>query len=388
MIVDEMDLLGQLKQVAPLPDEAFERARMTLGAAMAVSGADSGPASVPGSGPARGRRGPRRRTVITRARIGIGIGIGAAAAAAVALVVTSTSPPAATAGGQPAASRSASASVSAPASASASASAKPSAGSPSAALVLNSRLLTVADVIKSHQGPLPGNASLVIRTQTNGASPEVNYELYTDSGDYYWGMTSAALAAAVASGDNRSGGLDAREVAAARYAANGDLTTARVQMINATPNPFGLGDTPAQKKALAKKLAAENAVLRREGIKVSGPDKGQALQEDYDNYIWNNSLDALTDGGGNPQVRIGVLRLLATVPWVTVENSTAGGQPTLTLTAGTALFDGTGDQVLTIDASTGIPISSESGVPGQAPTSTTTFRVSRVTLADVAAGKF
>jgi len=51
-------------------------------------------------------------------------------------------------------------------------------------------------------------------------------------------------------------------LAAALYAANGDLATARVRMINATPNPFGLGDTPAQKKALEQKLKKDNARLK------------------------------------------------------------------------------------------------------------------------------
>jgi hypothetical protein len=247
----------------------------------------------------------------------------------------------------------------------------------------------VADVIKSHEGPLPGNASLIIRTQTNGSSPpEVNYDLYTDSGDYYWGMTRGALLEAVASHDNLSDGHAAGELAAALYAANGDLATARVRMINATPNPFGLGDTPAQKKALEQKLKKDNARLKAAGIKVSGPDTGKALQEDYDNYIWNNCMDALTEGGGNPQVRIGVLRLLATAPEVTLKNSTTDGQSTLTLTASNALFAYLDQQALTINASTGMPISLVSNIPGKAPDSVVTYQVSRVTAASIAAGKF
>jgi len=249
--------------------------------------------------------------------------------------------------------------------------------------------MSVADVIKSHEGPLPGNASLIIRTQTNGNyPPEVNYDLYTDSGDYYWGMTKSTLLEVVASHQNLSGGVDAREVAAALYAATGNLAAARVRMINATPNPFELGDTPAQKRAFEKKPAAENAAQRRRGIKFPKPGKGNTLQGDYDNYIWNNCMDALTAGGGNPQVRIGVFRLLATVPEVTVKNSTTDGQPTLALTASNALFAYLDQQVLTINASTGLPISSVSNIPGKAPDSVVTFRVSRVTMADIAAGKF
>ena len=374
MIVDEMEMVSRLKDVEPLRPEAFEQARMVLRAAMA----DSGPEL------ASARVSHRRRTLLTRGRVGLGIGATAvAAAAAVALVATSTPQPAANADRPPAASRSASASA-------------------SASAVVNAQLMSVADVIKSHEGPLPGNASLIIRTQTNGNyPPAVNYDLYTDSGDYYWGMTKAALLEAVTSHDNPANGFTAREVAAALYAANGDLATARVRMINATPNPFGLGDTPAQKKALEEELKAalkaaqhsSNPSVRRKvaGYKDSGPDTGKALQQDYDNYIWDHSMDALTAGGGNPQVRIGVLRLLATVPEVTVKNSTTDGKATLTLTASNALFSYLDQQVLTINASTGMPISLVLNIPGKAPDPTRsviTYHVSRLTLADIKAGKF
>jgi hypothetical protein len=45
-------------------------------------------------------------------------------------------------------------------------------------------------------------------------------------------------------------------------------------------------------------------------------------------------------GRGDPEIREGVLRLLSTIPQVTVANSTTGGQPTLTITAGLAPFGG------------------------------------------------
>jgi hypothetical protein len=54
--------------------------------------------------------------------------------------------------------------------------------------------------------------------------------------------------------------------------------------------------------------------------------------------IWYNSINALTEGAGNPQVREGVLRVLSTIAEVTVANATTGGQPTLTLTAASTLM--------------------------------------------------
>jgi len=54
---------------------------------------------------------------------------------------------------------------------------------------------------------------------------------------------------------------------------------------------------------------------------------------------------------------------------------------------GPPLFGNSGDQVLTVSARTGIPISSvESG--GGLPTAVETSQVSRVTLAAVEAGRF
>ena len=128
--------------------------------------------------------------------------------------------------------------------------------------------------------------------------------------------------------------------------------------------------------------------MREKGIKT--PLKmptGKALQDDIDNNLWTASTIALSWGAGDPEIREGVLRLLSTIPEVTVADSTTGGQPTLTITAGPAVFGGDGEQVLTINARTGMPISSVVTGRGM-PTSVETFRVSRVTLADIEAGKF
>jgi hypothetical protein len=57
------------------------------------------------------------------------------------------------------------------------------------------------------------------------------------------------------------------------------------------------------------------------------------------------------------------------------------------LTAGAA-EEGPGySEQLTINATTGIPVSFVGGVPGQAPLTTVNYQVSRVTTGDVAAGK-
>jgi hypothetical protein len=372
--VDEMDLVRQLNETAPLRSEAYRQARAALREAMIASAATEAPeptvtpGSVPAGGPSprvltgRGfRAGRRPRTLGTLGKAGIGAGIGlVAAAVAVALVATSAHGPVAPA--------------------------RTAAKAPAAA----SPLVSLAALIKSGGGVLPGDASLVIRTQTiTGIGTTVSYNLYADNGAYYGGGDPASLRKAVTHHQDESAGIEAREVAAARYAAAGNLTKAREQMVNASPNSFGLGLSPAQQQALwLKSIKAAAPVYQAKGVPL--PTKrpaGQKLQDDIDSYVWNNSVDALSAGAGNVQVRAGVLRLLSTIQAVTVAHSTAGGQPALTLTAGPALFGDEEKEVLTVNAKTGMPITADFP-SGKLPHSVQTFKVSRVTVAGIAAGKF
>ena len=258
----------------------------------------------------------------------------------------------------------------------------------SSAPAVKSKLMSLAALIKARSGPLPGNASLVIEKQVIGGKPmQVGYGLYTDSGDLYSGDDKQTLVAAVAHHSNLADFTNAREIAAARYAAAGNLATARVRMVNALPNDFFLSFA-ARKKIWEKGAAARRALMREKGIKT--PLKmptGQALQDDIDNSLWTASTIALSWGAGDPEIREGVLRLVSTIPEVTVADSTTGGQPTLTITAGPAVFGGDGEQVLTISARTGIPVSSVVTGRGMR-TSVETFQISRVTLAGIEAGKF
>ncbi len=368
--MDEMDLVSQALDVTPWRPEAYERAQTMLRGAMAESGPGPEAAPVPAAVPVRGRGVSRARHRRRGTLVGIGAGIGAVAAAVALFVATSTPQHAAPAG--------------------------PAAKAPAGNSKVNSKLMSLAAFIMASSGPLPGDASLIIRTQPTPAGPaEITYNLYTDSGAYYAvdakgagayyaAEAKKALTAAVAHDDNFAyGGV--REVAAARYAATGNLATARERMNNALGNN-DYYDSLAERKAIwAKGAAAREELEKEKGIKVPFTmPTGKSLREDIDSTIWDNSTDALSQGAGSPQVRAGVLRLLSTVPEVTVADSTTGGQPTLTLTA---LFAGDGSEVLTINAKTGMPISYASRLPGIKPVMDT-FQVSRVTMADVEAGKF
>ena len=118
-----------------------------------------------------------------------------------------------------------------------------------------------------------------------------------------------------------------------------------------------------------------------------------------DNYVWENSEDALVAGAGNPQVRAGVLRLVSVLPGITVTHGTVDGQPTLTLTAGAAELGDVGidkanpevetgpayQEAITINADTGIPLEIVGGPAGQVDVKVA-YVVTRVNLADIAAG--
>jgi hypothetical protein len=100
-------------------------------------------------------------------------------------------------------------------------------------------------------------------------------------------------------------------------------------------------------------------------------------------------------------VRAGVLRLVSVLPGITVTHGTVDGQPTLTLTAGAAElgFAGTDkanpkaaagpayQEAITINADTGIPLQIAGGPAGKV-TVAVSYVVTRVNLADIAAGKF
>jgi hypothetical protein len=268
-------------------------------------------------------------------------------------------------------------------------SAAPTASAPNAPAV-GSKLVTLAARISASAGSQPGNASLEIIKESTGGKlpPQYYYGLYTDSGSLYSGDDKQTLMTAIGRHANQADGADVREVKAASYAAaTGDLAAARVQMVDATPNDFFLSAT-AREKIWAEGAAARQTLMREKGIKTPlEMPTGQALQDQINNSLWTNSTDALNWAGGNPEIRAGVLRLLSTIPEVTVANSVTDGQPTLTITAGPAVFGGSGEEVLTVNATTGLPVSSVSTTPGVS-TGVYTYQVSRVTMAEIEAGKF
>ena len=200
-----------------------------------------------------------------------------------------------------------------------------------------------------------GDATLVERETGTPGHPSVNvWDLYADDGAYFFSQTEAGLPAQVKENNNLSNGQFGREIAAATYAATGDLATAALKMAwapDTTP-------VPAWLSAQVKNISAG-------GLQI-------------DNYVWENCEDALFAGSGNPQVRAGVLRLVSTLPDITVAHGTVDGQPALTITAGKAELGTVGvdkadpkveagpayHEAITINADTGIPLQIATGPTG------------------------
>jgi len=240
-------------------------------------------------------------------------------------------------------------------------------------------LVTLAAVLAAEPAPT-GNATLVERETGYPGKASIDvWDLYADDGRYFFSQTKAGLPGQVKENNNQGGGMFGREVAAATYAATGDLDTAALKLAwasNTTPVPAW--------------LSAQVKNMSRGGLQI-------------DNYVWEGCEDALITGAGNPQVRAGVLRLVSALPGINVTHGTADGQPSLTLTAGAAemgyTVSGIDDanpkaatgpayqEAITINADTGIPLKIVGGSAGQVSVNVS-YVVTRVSLADIAAGKF
>lgn len=235
-------------------------------------------------------------------------------------------------------------------------------------VIVSSPLVRLAAYVNAAPTPA-GDATLVARTTTgvDGTSVTV-YDLYADNGQYFFSPTQSDLAGQVNAHHDLADGLFAREIAAAKLAASGNVQTAAQDMADA-PDPSHVISptaTASDRRARAAKEAAT----------------GQRLEGNlFDNWVWENSQDALIAGSGDPQVRAGVLQILATLPGVTVTNGTSGGQPTLVLTAGSPELGGGYTEQLTINADSGVPLRF-SGGQTSGPRGTVDYKVSRATLAN------
>jgi hypothetical protein len=234
-----------------------------------------------------------------------------------------------------------------------------------------SPLVRLADYVSQSNTPA-GDATLVQRTTVSGSNSVTVYDLYTDNGQYFFSPTQSGLGGQVSEHHNLAGGLFAREIAAAKLAATGNVQTAAQDM----------ADAPDPSHVISPEQKTNPAVIAAKEAATCVPQEGNL----YDNWVWEDAQDAIIAGSGDPQVRAGVLQILATLPGVTVTNGTSDGQPTLVLAAGSPELGHDYTEQLTINANTGVPIQFIGGPTSGPPSATVNYNVTRVTLANLPAG--
>jgi hypothetical protein len=212
-------------------------------------------------------------------------------------------------------------------------------------------LMKLADYVSTSPQPT-GDATVIERTTTSEGKTWTGFDLYDDTGRYFFAETKEGLAGVVAAGESEGGGTFARELAAAEAATTGDARAAAEAMAIA-PNP------------------------KQEVTPADGSH--------YDNAVWEWSLQAIVAGAGRPEIRAGVLKILGTLPGITVREGVAAGTPTLVLTAGPAEFGAGYTEALTIDAETGVPLKFVGSPTGGPPATEVEYRVSRADYPALAA---
>jgi hypothetical protein len=340
--MDEMDLMKNLRDVPSPGPEAYDRARTALQTAMGEPVATV----------------VRPKRWFSWPKVGVATVGATAVAAAVVLGTSGGSVPAGPAGAAPQA-------VEAP-------------------------LVKLASAVQA-AGTQPGDASLIINTKFGRDNkPDLYYTLYTDKGRQFTGDSAKTLVDAVAKGQAEPATpYDGKVMAAARLAANGDVDKARIAMITAAGDALGVGLSPAEAdKAWAAAQAETAEMFRKTGKPVPAPKPrptGKDLENLINNHLWSNTEHALFANAADAEVRAGVLKLYATIPDMIVGKTNVDGQAALTLTAPPAILGGSAD-VLTINADNGLPIREEI-TSAESKRYVVNYKSSRVTLADVAAGK-
>jgi hypothetical protein len=244
----------------------------------------------------------------------------------------------------------------------------------------------------AHSTPPPGDATLVIRRQTYPNAPEIDgADLYADDGRYFYSAERSGLAAAVKGNEDVGDGFMKRELDAALAALTLPADQARTRMADAALDPRIAAMTPAEREKQAERqrqrLLADPNLSAAAKAKLNRGNSAEAVdpQTIEDNHVWTNCLDVLIAGAGQPDVRAGVLKLFSTMPTIEVSRTPLDGHDALDIVS--HAFGGGYQEELLIDAHTGTPLRFIGRQQGQAPSVVVTYEVSRVTLADIAAGE-
>jgi hypothetical protein len=224
----------------------------------------------------------------------------------------------------------------------------------------------------SQSPPATGDATLVQRHHTFAdGSTMTGADLYLDNGTCYYAPTANGLSAAITGHETESCGPTNRAEAVAVAALNLPIGQARIRMANSAIDPHA-------KNLAGTASARAQARLKNAHVKPITMTHAQLI----DGRVWSSSMGVLLAGAGQNTVRAGVLRLLASIPTVTVQRVTVDGHRALSLHD--RVFPDGYSEGIVIDARTGSPLRFVGGYPHHTPAVVMTFKVTRVTAADLA----
>lgn len=242
-----------------------------------------------------------------------------------------------------------------------------------------------ADVRRLPARPQPGDATLVVRYtildghHRIGGAVYGGYDLYTDSGRYYYAPDSLAqLQQLVRSGQAVNlPGDEARALRTIARAAAGTPGQARSAILSTEPHhgrPTPM--TAAQRRKFMRTLPARirHRLSRRVITALEGPVID--LRAHDDSLVWIDATTALAVGAGRPDVRAACIKALDTLHGVRETRARVHGVNALRV----SFPDGPVQETVWLDARTGEPIQERDG-----SNSTTTYAVQRVTAAHLPA---
>jgi hypothetical protein len=227
-------------------------------------------------------------------------------------------------------------------------------------------LVKLSNRIAAEPAPT-GDATLVKREQHYpDRETTTGNDLYFDDGRYFYGDTLEQLKQF---GADLGEGIPMQQREAAEAAVDLPPDQARQRFYDST---WPGGHEPATQPA-----AAADPATRRKLAAAKAKRRPISRLSMVNNRIWMASMDTLIAGAGDARVRAGVMKLMATIPAVKLEDHGA----TLDL-RNTDFGDGY-EETLTVDAKTGVIRKMTGGYPGKTPSVVVTYDIERVTARDI-----
>jgi hypothetical protein len=231
-----------------------------------------------------------------------------------------------------------------------------------------------ADVRLMPTPPQPGDATLVVRDTLINGSHVVDgavyggYDLYTDSGQYYYAPDSLTQLQQQVDTHQTvpDSGNEAQALDTIAAAANDTPARAREATLSTFPHGLDPMPTPAQVKASDRKM---ERLTRRRFPYVAPTRASWILTQDSD--VWIAATEALAVGAGRSDVRAGAMKALSTITGVIQTQTEVDGASALKV----EFPDDGQPETIWLNAQTGVPIQER-----DSPNSATAFSVQRVTV--------